>query len=111
MEHSAIASAERGQPHFHPLRTLILCSASSWSLVVMASTQETGTGDAATGFGSRAEDTVVNSSPYPSATATPTSRPIGMADMNSSVKQNGVKRKGKLTWSRTRHTRIGIDFM
>jgi len=77
----------------------------------MASTQETGTGDAATGFGSRAEDTVVNSSPYPSATATPTSRPIGMADMNSSVKQNGVKRKGKLTWSRTRHTRIGIDFM
>lgn len=96
---------------FLPLRTLILYSASSWSLVVMASTQETGRGDAATGFGSRAEDMVVNSSPYPSAIATPTSRPVGMTDMSSSVKQNGAKRKGKLGWSRTRHTRFGVDFM
>jgi hypothetical protein len=96
---------------FPPLRTLILYSASSWSLVVMAFTQETGRGDAAIGFESRAEDTVVNSSPYPSATATPTSRLIGMADMNSSGKPNGAKRKGKLDWSRTRHTRFDVDFM
>jgi hypothetical protein len=94
-----------------PLRTLILYSAPSWSLVGMAFTQQTGRGDAAIGSESRAEDTVVNSSPYPSATATPTSRPVGMTDMSSSVKQNGAKRKGKLGLSRTRHTRFGADFM
>lgn len=111
LEHSAIANAERGQPHFHALRILILYSASSWSLVGMAFTQQTERGNAAIGFENRPENTVVNSSPYPSATATPTSRPVGMTDMSSSVKQNGAKRKGKLGLSRTRYTRVGADFM